>query len=435
MRWGFIAERHGLPRLLTDPCVWGIGVSPEWDWRIWVGRSDALSSPPAGAYYPAQGVQQFPAGVPTAQVIVSQQPPIPPKRERKTVRSHLPPGTGGEARVQEGDSASPRCPRRAGWDVVQHAREGGGQRGAIPLDFPQAAGAQQGDQGAWWVPATLAVPAGGVVLSHGSRGGGWGCRGCQLLSAPGDAGARRPRMGPIYSGEPGGCRHGPTPGGRGCCWAGVGGSWHFLSRGTLVPLRLCSCCPGSRSGLGMGRTRPLAALCPPPVSQTHVCPPLTPPAECPVAPAASMMDTGPVMLRVYGLFLGWHRAGHDFCVLRLVPCAAPEARGCPRSPCASVVMPWDPPSPGGGHWPGDMALAPAAWRNGLQGSPCPMLSLPARHRDGTVSVGRCAPWGWEVAPTGPKLCMARVGTGLKRVSVGCWAQGKGVACVLYPLPC
>lgn len=52
--------------------------------------SHALSSPLAGAYYPAQGVQQFPAGVPTAQVIVSQQPPIPPKRERKTVRSHAP---------------------------------------------------------------------------------------------------------------------------------------------------------------------------------------------------------------------------------------------------------------------------------------------------------------------------------------------------------
>lgn len=49
--------------------------------------SHALPSPPAGAYYPAQGVQQFPAGVPTAQVIVSQQPPIPPKRERKTVRA------------------------------------------------------------------------------------------------------------------------------------------------------------------------------------------------------------------------------------------------------------------------------------------------------------------------------------------------------------
>lgn len=94
MRWGFAAERQGLSGLLTDPCVWEIRESSGQAWRIWVGWSDSLSSPSAGAYYPAQGVQQFSAGVPTAQVIVSQQPPIPPKRERKTVRSHLPPGMG-----------------------------------------------------------------------------------------------------------------------------------------------------------------------------------------------------------------------------------------------------------------------------------------------------------------------------------------------------
>lgn len=94
MRWGFAAEQQGLSGLLTDPCIWEITESSGRAWKIWVGWSDALSSPSAGAYYPAQGVQQFSAGVPTAQVIVSQQPPIPPKRERKTVRSHLPPGMG-----------------------------------------------------------------------------------------------------------------------------------------------------------------------------------------------------------------------------------------------------------------------------------------------------------------------------------------------------
>ncbi|XP_056421627.1 eukaryotic translation initiation factor 4 gamma 1 isoform X2 [Hyla sarda] len=38
----------------------------------------------AGAYYPAQ--QQFPPGVPGAQVMINQQQAIPPKRERKTIR-------------------------------------------------------------------------------------------------------------------------------------------------------------------------------------------------------------------------------------------------------------------------------------------------------------------------------------------------------------
>uniref|UniRef100_A0A8C0FT46 Eukaryotic translation initiation factor 4 gamma 1 n=1 Tax=Bubo bubo TaxID=30461 RepID=A0A8C0FT46_BUBBB len=49
---------------------------------------------------PAQGVQQFPAGVPTAQVIVSQQPPIPPKRERKTIRIRDP-NQGGKDITEE----------------------------------------------------------------------------------------------------------------------------------------------------------------------------------------------------------------------------------------------------------------------------------------------------------------------------------------------
>ncbi|KAI6063072.1 Eukaryotic translation initiation factor 4 gamma 1 isoform X6 [Aix galericulata] len=53
-----------------------------------------------GAYYPAQGVQQFPAGVPTAQVIVGQQPPIPPKRERKTIRIRDP-NQGGKDITEE----------------------------------------------------------------------------------------------------------------------------------------------------------------------------------------------------------------------------------------------------------------------------------------------------------------------------------------------
>ncbi|XP_025025330.1 eukaryotic translation initiation factor 4 gamma 1 isoform X6 [Python bivittatus] len=46
------------------------------------GASPTEFSTFAGAYYPAQNVQQFP----TSQVMMNPQPPIPPKRERKTVR-------------------------------------------------------------------------------------------------------------------------------------------------------------------------------------------------------------------------------------------------------------------------------------------------------------------------------------------------------------
>ncbi|XP_030432302.1 eukaryotic translation initiation factor 4 gamma 1 isoform X7 [Gopherus evgoodei] len=54
----------------------------------------------AGAYYPAQGVQQFPAGVPAAQVMMNQQPPIPTKRERKTIRIRDP-NQGGKDITEE----------------------------------------------------------------------------------------------------------------------------------------------------------------------------------------------------------------------------------------------------------------------------------------------------------------------------------------------
>lgn len=43
--------------------------------------------PQAGAYYPAQGVQQFPTGVAPPPVMMNQPPQIAPKRERKTVSS------------------------------------------------------------------------------------------------------------------------------------------------------------------------------------------------------------------------------------------------------------------------------------------------------------------------------------------------------------
>ncbi|XP_074860763.1 eukaryotic translation initiation factor 4 gamma 1 isoform X4 [Carettochelys insculpta] len=64
------------------------------------GASPTEFGPYAGAYYPAQGVQQFPAGVPAAQVMINQQPPIPTKRERKTIRIRDP-NQGGKDITEE----------------------------------------------------------------------------------------------------------------------------------------------------------------------------------------------------------------------------------------------------------------------------------------------------------------------------------------------
>lgn len=56
--------------------------------------------PQAGAYYPAQGVQQFPAGVAPAPVLMNQPPQIAPKRERKTIRIRDP-NQGGKDITEE----------------------------------------------------------------------------------------------------------------------------------------------------------------------------------------------------------------------------------------------------------------------------------------------------------------------------------------------
>ncbi|XP_044529166.1 eukaryotic translation initiation factor 4 gamma 1 isoform X1 [Gracilinanus agilis] len=54
----------------------------------------------AGAYYPAQGVQQFPPGVAPAPVMMNQPPQIAPKRERKTIRIRDP-NQGGKDITEE----------------------------------------------------------------------------------------------------------------------------------------------------------------------------------------------------------------------------------------------------------------------------------------------------------------------------------------------
>ncbi|XP_071998477.1 eukaryotic translation initiation factor 4 gamma 1 isoform X2 [Engystomops pustulosus] len=75
----------------------------------------------AGAYYPAQ--QQFPPGVPGAQVMINQQQAIPPKRERKTIRIRDP-NQGGKDVTDEilsggRTSATPTPPQSIGGTDVQ----------------------------------------------------------------------------------------------------------------------------------------------------------------------------------------------------------------------------------------------------------------------------------------------------------------------------
>lgn len=190
---GFAGGRCGFPLALgSPPRVLGSGLGVAGGAQPLTLSSPLLSSPPAGAYYPAQGVQQFPAGVPTAQVIVSQQPPIPPKRERKTVRG------------QRGDVGRGRCRR---------CRAGGARcRGPVP-----GGSAGAGDLGR----------PGGRRCAESRLPGGRGCRGCQLLSAPGDAGARRPCAGPIYSGEASGRPPGPVV----QAWGGGGSRGWCRARG------------------------------------------------------------------------------------------------------------------------------------------------------------------------------------------------------------
>lgn len=112
-----------------------------------------------------------------------------------------------------------------------------------------------------------------------------------------------------------------------------------------------------------------------------------------MASAAPMAAT--VRLQAYGLTVTFAWQG-------LSPLLSLRWEGGRRSPCASVVMPWDALTPGDMHWLGDTVLAPTAWHDGLQGSPCPSLSLSTGHWDRLVSVGHCAPWGEEVAPVGPQ---------------------------------
>ncbi|KAJ7324707.1 hypothetical protein JRQ81_017727 [Phrynocephalus forsythii] len=79
----------------------------------------------AGAYYPAQSVQRFPA----AQVMMNQQPPIPPKRERKT---------GSETLLTHLGCIPPTVPA-ASFGVMEEQgkveRKGGRSYSGLPVAF------------------------------------------------------------------------------------------------------------------------------------------------------------------------------------------------------------------------------------------------------------------------------------------------------------
>uniref|UniRef100_A0A8C5X9U6 Eukaryotic translation initiation factor 4 gamma 1 n=1 Tax=Malurus cyaneus samueli TaxID=2593467 RepID=A0A8C5X9U6_9PASS len=113
----------------------------------------------AGAYYPAQGVQQFSAGVPTAQVIVSQQPPIPPKRERKTIRI--------------------RDPNQGGKDITEEIMSGA-RTSSTPTP-PQAGSGSEPQANGETPHVAVIVRPGKSQHGHGGCGGGGGKRRRRLL--------------------------------------------------------------------------------------------------------------------------------------------------------------------------------------------------------------------------------------------------------------
>lgn len=65
----------------------GVKQALGYGWALTLPPFFSVPLPQAGAYYPAQGVQQFPTGVAPAPVLMNQPPQIAPKRERKTVSS------------------------------------------------------------------------------------------------------------------------------------------------------------------------------------------------------------------------------------------------------------------------------------------------------------------------------------------------------------
>ncbi|GAB5576608.1 eukaryotic translation initiation factor 4 gamma 1 isoform X5 [Prionailurus iriomotensis] len=93
----YIPGQRGVPHMLSRHSSILYSQEPQASIRVQALQSLELM---AGAYYPAQGVQQFPTGVAPAPVLMNQPPQIAPKRERKTIRIRDP-NQGGKDITEE----------------------------------------------------------------------------------------------------------------------------------------------------------------------------------------------------------------------------------------------------------------------------------------------------------------------------------------------
>ncbi|PNJ69166.1 EIF4G1 isoform 7, partial [Pongo abelii] len=148
----------------------------------------------AGAYYPAQGVQQFPTGVAPAPVLMNQPPQIAPKRERKTIRIRDP-NQGGKDITEEimsgARTASTPTPPQTGGGLEPQAngetpqvavivRPDDRSQGAIIADRPGLPGPEHSPSESQ--PSSPSpTPSPSPVLEPGSEPN------LAVLSIPGDA--------------------------------------------------------------------------------------------------------------------------------------------------------------------------------------------------------------------------------------------------------
>ncbi|XP_064135013.1 eukaryotic translation initiation factor 4 gamma 1 isoform X1 [Loxodonta africana] len=160
---------------------------------FYTGASPTEFGTYAGAYYPAQGVQQFPAGVAPAPVLMNQPPQIAPKRERKTIRIRDP-NQGGKDITEEimsgARTASTPTPPQTGGGLEPQANGETHQVAVIvrPDDRPQGAifGGRPGLPGPEHSPSESQpsspspTPSPPPILEPGSQPN------LEVLSIPGD---------------------------------------------------------------------------------------------------------------------------------------------------------------------------------------------------------------------------------------------------------
>lgn len=137
---------------------------------------------------------------------------------------------------------APAARSAAGWDVVQHAGEGGWWHGAMPI--PGWGGSVRGP-GCVVGAGDLGRPGGQLACAEswllGGGGGAAAANCCLLPEMPALGGLVR---GLFIAGSQAALSVALHQGAGG---AGIG---DFLSRGASVTLGLCSCCPRSRLSWG-----------------------------------------------------------------------------------------------------------------------------------------------------------------------------------------